>query len=491
MTSNFKYLFDTVKVINLKSSHDRRAYIESHLYTHGVTNFSFQEAISSDDALVAEYYAKRLVQKFPPCFRCGNKTCDRPACNNVLIPAQVANFLSHLAVWREAATGKLGRVLILEDDVAFTPNARKTVARLADTVASGRVPFAATDCAMLRLGWGDEGGGVANIRRSLAENVLPFRVSAAIRMANPCYAMTPRFAQKVVARFERIDTTSDIFLHQRCKDLGDVLTIFPKIASELSSSKGTLRSLIHPKAIHAEYLRGRDEVEAANGYLSDVVAQHRQHIAWRPLLIVGHPRCGSAFAADLCRQLGLDVGHERVGPAGTSSWMLAVDDANNPYAGDTLARSRFNLAWDMLVMHVRDLREAIPSVVREHAYARPAYEFLRHHILKLQGIDLDAVADPFERAAWSIIAWSRIILDQRPDFVFRIEDQAEKVGEFVRERGLVVRTQAVRVRKLNANKRYQGTQYPKHDLPYPPWPEDATLKGAINWYNQRFGYPEF
>lgn len=49
------------------------------------------------------------------------------------------------------------------------------------------------------------------------------------------------------------------------------------------------------------------------------------------LIILAHPRSGTGYAAWLCQQYGLDVGHERLKSDGISSWMWVTKDENPPY----------------------------------------------------------------------------------------------------------------------------------------------------------------
>ncbi|HKU53767.1 MAG TPA: hypothetical protein VJP60_00260, partial [Rhizomicrobium sp.] len=85
-----------------------------------------------------------------------------------------------------------------------------------------------------------------------------------------------------------------------------------------------------------------------------------------PFLIVGHPRCGTTSASGICLQLGLDVQDEKVGEDGISSWMMAVEDRSNPFGNDQLSRSRHHLSWDQMILVVRDIRTAVPSVILEN-----------------------------------------------------------------------------------------------------------------------------
>ena len=482
-------LFDKVFVISLQRSEARRRYVSEHLRSIGIGKFEFFDATDADDPLVETYYRSGRVQGFPPCFRCHTRECGNPKCNNILKPAQVATFLTSVRLWRAVAAGCDGRVLVLEDDVAFQSYAPAVLRRLNTAIERGQIPFSASTPVLLRLGW--VRNHEASDREFVDTGTLKF--TSRVRMSNPCYAMTRSFAQEILTRFHRIETTSDDFLHARNADVGWAYTVFPPIATEQSWSSGEMPSEIHPNPKHADYLRKIGDGEAADLYTKSVLAAYVKRVTWRPLVISGHPRCGSKFAADICQQMGLDVGHERVGAAGVSSWMFAVD-GEAPFAFDELAGDRRRLAWDDLVMQVRNLPEAIPSVIREHQHA-PAkgFSYLRNGILEKTGIDLNTFDDDVERAAWSIILWCQIVVDQRPSLIFRIEDQADVLAQFLRDKRLVPlfhrRTRPVPT-VINADKPYLGVRYKKPNLTADEiWAQASPeLREAMRRYDDFFGY---
>ena len=222
--------------------------------------------------------------------------------------------------------------------------------------------------------------------------------------------------------------------------------------------------------------------------------RHGKKKHFRTLLIAGHPRCGTGYAADLCGQLGLDVGHEKLGKDGISSWMFAVDADDNPYALDAAARTRRALAWKHLLMPVRDLATAVGSVMRDSAHAPPSYNFRREHILRLTGLDLDTLATPLERAVRSVTAWARIVLAQHPDLCFRIEDPPERLREFLIGAGLCPperRALRLDTTPVNADKPYQGVRHPNPEVDAAAWQAlPAATRAEIAWYCASFGYAD-
>ncbi len=480
----WRALFDQVWVLSLPACTERRQYIREHLPSVGLHDFEFFDATTADDPAVAQAYASGQVKTYPGCFRCGGLDCGNADCNNVLIPPQVATFTSYLRLWRRIAEGRAARVLVLEDDVRFHPQFARVLQSLAQQAAAGTLPFAAGRPALLRLGWAldaeHEDGGAC-------------RLSTEVRMANPAHAITREYAAAMLARFTGFVHTADEYQHRLAARPGEAWTVLPPIASELSWSHGVFASTIHPKAVRTQHLRAVGDLAAAARH-EQVLAQHVKKKHFRSLLVVGHPRCGTGYAASVCGQLGLDVGHERLGADGISSWMFAVDAEDNPYAADPVARTRRALAWKHLVMPVRDLASAAASVIRETEHAPPSYAFRREHILRHTGLDLDRLATPLERAVRSVTAWARIVLAQRPDCWFRIEEPPEPLRRFLIDAGLVAperRSVPLDMSPVNADKAYRGVRYAKPDVEAAEWRAlPAETRAEVAWYCGTFGYAD-
>lgn len=211
----------------------------------------------------------------------------------------------------------------------------------------------------------------------------------------------------------------------------------------------------------------------------------------RTILVVGHPRTGTAFAAALLTALGLDIGHERDGKDGISSWMFAVEDAQNPYAVDPVAASRCQLRWDHLLHPVRNIVSAVPSIMREDAHAPLSLAFRSHHILRETGTDLDLQVDAFAKAVLSMLEWSRIIERLKPALVFRIEDQQDRLVAYLRNNALIAHSKMPPsgTVKTNEDKAYQGFYYPKPTIGAADWAKlDAATWSGVVAYCQRYGY---
>ncbi len=157
-----------------------------------------------------------------------------------------------------------------------------------------------------------------------------------------------------------------------------------------------------------------------------------------------------------------------MGSDGISSWMFAVDADPVPFFQGIEASSRKRLHWNRLIHFVRNPFAAIPSIMLGDAHSTSSREFRREHILEKMGFDLDQIDSPIERAAWSLIYWTRIVANQQPDLWFQVE-QPKKLLEYLKEVRLIqdaihIDLIAIPSSDTNAKKPYKGVIYKKPHL---------------------------
>ncbi|WP_281996155.1 glycosyltransferase family 25 protein [Ruegeria faecimaris] len=244
-----------VIVVSLKDDTDRRAHVACHFADRGIEGWRFLDAIPAEDDAVKNVYREGHVAPFPPCFRCGRETSCTCA-NNVLIPSQVANWLSFKALWHEAAKAN-GLILACEDDVWFAPEAMPRLDELLTRLGAGvmRTPF------LLRLGQ----SGIDP--ESITHEVLkPLSTTQKVQMSNVAHVMNREMALLLLAEFQRIATTSDTWIHNEMASRPDVtaLTADPLLATDLSynATHAKFLSRIHPKGIsEADKERARTHIK--------------------------------------------------------------------------------------------------------------------------------------------------------------------------------------------------------------------------------------
>ncbi len=480
----FANYFDAVFCLSMPSSTDRRQHTAKHLAALGVERYRFFDAVGPDDPEVRDLYANDKVAGYPPCFRCGELTCGSDQCNNVLVPAQVATCVSFLKLWRHILQSGITTALVIEDDVVFADYAPKVTEAVLREGFMERIGLREDVPTLFRLGWqaGKEHQSTGQI--ALAQG--------AIRMANHCFAVNRALCRELLDRFDRVETTADEYTHRVVGPTVRNFTLKPPIASDLSFSFGAVASLIHPKEKRVAYLQKvhperTEEIEATIA----AIRKHVSHILYRPILAIGHPRCGSRYMSELLSACGLDVGHERMGAHGISSWMFAVDD-ESPWAWNPMARSRRHKHFEHVVHFVRDPRTAIPSIIRENRHSEVSYAFRRKHIGQAFGVDLDAAGSEVERATLSYLYWNRLIETQAVGLTVRVEDAEERVLDALKDWRLVAPEHSLTApppKTVNADKLYQGTLPERVTLGEADWANVADdLKSALNDACARYGY---
>lgn len=140
---------------------------------------------------------------------------------------------------------------------------------------------------------------------------------------------------------------------------------------------------------------------------------------------LGHPRCGTGFAASLLAANGTPVLHEKVGPAGIVSWMQVAKRHAAPW-GQTLA---VYPPGSRVFLVARSPLAALDSVATENQEIR-SIGFRSQVIWERRGIDIFATTDQkggngiydfFGWAVMSLAYWYDICLEERPEVIFRIE----------------------------------------------------------------------
>ncbi|HCM1204906.1 TPA: hypothetical protein N2883_004582, partial [Vibrio parahaemolyticus] len=277
------------------------------------------------------------------------------------------------------------------------------------------------------------------------------------KMSNPCFALNKSMAQLIIDQFDKVDTTIDIFIHRQVAQKANCHTFYPPLFYEMSWSTGEVDSTIHPKQIRIDYLSSKQNSDDVIEGAKEKLAKHQKHTNVYPILVLGHPRCGSGYTAAFLDALGLKVGHEEMLKDGISSWMFTVED-DSPWALNEEARTRKFKYFKHVIHHVRDPRAAIPSIMRDNLYARKSYDFRRKHILSTFNVDLDEMGSNFDKAVASYIYWNKLIMQQNPTLCFRVEDQASNLEEYISSTGeFSIKTNPdYPQNNVNADKRYNG-----------------------------------
>ncbi|MBR8827991.1 MAG: tetratricopeptide repeat protein [Gomphosphaeria aponina SAG 52.96 = DSM 107014] len=150
------------------------------------------------------------------------------------------------------------------------------------------------------------------------------------------------------------------------------------------------------------------------------------------LLITGHPRCGSGFLSYLFRELGWEIGHEKMGKDGVASWLLTVKDLNAPWGDKNLA---YYVKFKYIIHNIRNPQDAIPSIMMENEVEK-SYNYRRNHLLRELEWDLDKYVQPIDKAIASFLGWNKLVELQCPHQVLKVEEALETAVKFIQENSL-------------------------------------------------------
>ena len=210
---------------------------------------------------------------------------------------------------------------------------------------------------------------------------------------------------------------------------------------------------------------------------------------------LGHPRCGTGFAANLLQQNGLDVRHEAIGADGIISWMQVAKRRAGPW-GDTLAEYP---AGSKLFLVARSPWAALNSVATENQQTR-SIGFRSQLIWERRGVDLfvwdnqTAGKDIYDFFGWAVMSmayWYDICLEEiataeTPGVVFRIERSADDavLGDFL-GRTIVREGKQVWENRYGPHKKSGRLEYSMDELHRVPKVHLARLVEVT----ARLGYP--
>lgn len=261
-----------VLCVSLPRCSERREHTCKELFEWGFPEPYFCRAYGPNDYEVLEWFNSERVHKFPPCFRCGDPGTYRCDCdNNVLLLEQVANWLSFRKAWQRISESAHEWTLLIEDDVKFTHRASECWNALI-------TPQLLKECAgkpcMIRCGWQLGYAYMDDAPPELAENV--------VRMSNHCSILNRSMAKALLEGSDHlIDTTSDLYAHERLATQHRNYTMFPPISYDLSYAR-KVPSLIRPKGHKEDDLMKSEEVHNAQRVDVRQIRRWLRCLTWAP-----------------------------------------------------------------------------------------------------------------------------------------------------------------------------------------------------------------
>jgi GR25 family glycosyltransferase involved in LPS biosynthesis len=238
--------FEEKYVLTLRSETNRHVHIIRELQKVGLHDYVFVYGVTPEDEEVKEAYRQKKVSAYPPCFRCGQNSC---ACeNNILIPSQIACFISYKKLFERAVNSLSGTFLVMEDDVEFEDYAKELAERAFNKKMMETLKFDTKFPVLMSLGQNYFGNAPKESRVYKKHHWIAHDPSC----CNVTFAFNRAYAKLFLDSLHRYTTTSDIFIHDVLNRHCNHYTLNPRISHDLSWSTGDMKSTIHPKKVFIE-----------------------------------------------------------------------------------------------------------------------------------------------------------------------------------------------------------------------------------------------
>lgn len=131
------------------------------------------------------------------------------------------------------------------------------------------------------------------------------------------------------------------------------------------------------------------------------------------ILVTGCGRSGTGYMAECLQQAGLDVGHERLGADGISSWLWAAPFGPYPVYHTQVSRPKFDV-----ILH--QVREPLATIGSAMTFREETWRFIR------RWVPIDKDWGILKQACHYWYWWNTRVKQLRPTMRYRVED-AEQV----------------------------------------------------------------
>lgn len=132
--------------------------------------------------------------------------------------------------------------------------------------------------------------------------------------------------------------------------------------------------------------------------------------------MLGHPRSGTAFMSKLLGLYGFDVGHERMGKDGISSWMFGVKE-NQIFTDFSLNRKDFG--FEHIIMAIRHPLHIISSTYYTENANVQSLSFRKRYV-NMVGLN------EIETAVQSVLGWYECIEVQAPAVTIYVDKDPKR-----------------------------------------------------------------
>ena len=224
-------IISKIYVINLEHCKERKEHIIDEFKNNNIENYEFFTAVNKDSEQVKNMMNSNFIAHFPPCFRCKQNTCN--CNNNYLMDSQIGNWCSFINLMKKIQKEEHNElIMISEDDIKFTKNGLENINKVISRENFKQKNIDKEKPILIRL--------AKAYRVEHHDEVYEPYLDKKIFMSNPCFLINRLFAEIFLENLNKIDTTSDIYIHYRLPYHNKVIqdyTVMPVPIYELSTSR--------------------------------------------------------------------------------------------------------------------------------------------------------------------------------------------------------------------------------------------------------------
>jgi hypothetical protein len=167
------------------------------------------------------------------------------------------------------------------------------------------------------------------------------------------------------------------------------------------------------------------------------------------------------------------VEHELIGKDGIIAWQLATNESNLPFMEKNKDLSFNSFNFETIIYVVRNPKDSLPSIVHTEKGSIP---------FRCKIMDSDINENRFSMSIKSILKWDELIVEKKPDFIFRIESNGKNLFEFLKQRYENIIWNDSEIGKVS------NSRIHTNDIQYLDKGIDATLKEKLNDFCLRMRY---
>lgn len=198
----------------------------------------------------------------------------------------------------------------------------------------------------------------------------------------------------------------------------------------------------------------------------------------KKILGLGHPRTGTGYTSNLLRNWGLRVGHEVLQDDGIVAWQLSTNVKEElPFMGRCKDVYYDTFNWETTIYNLRNPKDSIVSI----SFTEKGSLNFRN---KIANIEMEK--NRVSMAIKSILYFDEIILEKKPDIIYRIEHDVDKLFNFLNSKYKISWTNLARIAVNDKKNKRKHPDFIELKNEFENVPDDLKLK--INNFCKKYSY---